>query len=729
MPKVKKNTRKRVVQQAAVKSIQVGCRVRPMSAWKIKLNEPVNTARSGSDGTVQDMCPFDQVLGKGLTNETVHDDFFAFQSPTRLGWVHNDDLATNLMRVIDAERNYPVILIFFAIVAIFYRKCYMRVYASANAKIVLMEKKASISSAMSTALNWKVSTNKIRQEKLNKIHEQMDTNEENESLDIDPDNELEKSDAQIQYELGLQIPPPLKLYELLYDENEQNKTLYFGIDQSKYEQLEKLLCSSLKITLNEYTNSTKKARQPDKFPLLEWQHFSEVLPFQDGIRLKELVQLVRKKILKNLGSHVLPVEELQAAEDYLQRIGAERIGGYKILLQMALPSLPFILASLALNTFKTWGDVMVFSSRSAMLNGVDTSSVEGLRVVQQTTLSFLALRGFFECIGMLCNFLRTKAAEKFSLPLRTAVMQGLLRQDIEYFDRQKLQPLIDAATEESGKLAWVLFRLPMEMVSCITGMVTASIMIYTLAPEMFVITFVPCIIMGTTHYFICRFMEKKWIRREKLRGSAKEKASELLNKIRTVREFAMEISESEKRSAIDAYSVEVETQISSFETCIWHTFGIFWAVQHGLVTHFGPEQIYKGSLQLGTLMAISDQMGRITWSLRHLLERSPVIFKALEPAQRISDILTAFGSIEGDPFQNKNVQENTVTNGFRRPKTIEGRIQFKNVRFSYPSDPRKKILRDLSFSTNPRCTDPKKRVRTIACKLFLSKHFRFDLFY
>ena len=50
----------------------------------------------------------------------------------------------------------------------------------------------------------------------------------------------------------------------------------------------------------------------------------------------------------------------------------------------------------------------------------------------------------------------------------------------------------------------------------------------------------------------------------KAKRKRKRKASELLNKIRTVREFAMEISESEKRSAMDAYSVEVETQISSF---------------------------------------------------------------------------------------------------------------------------------------------------------------------
>ena len=92
MPKVKKTARKRVVHQAASESIQGGCRMRPVNAWEIKrgnavsikLNEAVNTAHS--------MFSFE----KELTNETVHDDFFAFQSPTRPGWVHNDDLALSM---------------------------------------------------------------------------------------------------------------------------------------------------------------------------------------------------------------------------------------------------------------------------------------------------------------------------------------------------------------------------------------------------------------------------------------------------------------------------------------------------------------------------------------------------------------------------------------------------------------------------------------------------------
>ena len=117
----------------------------------------------------------------------------AFQSGTSLRWVHNDDLATNLMRVIDVERFYPLILMFFAFVMTFYYECFMKVYASANAKTVLNEKKALISSAMSTALNWKVSAKKIRQEKLDKIHTQLKNNKEKEKYEVDPDNELKKA--------------------------------------------------------------------------------------------------------------------------------------------------------------------------------------------------------------------------------------------------------------------------------------------------------------------------------------------------------------------------------------------------------------------------------------------------------------------------------------------------------------------------------------------------------
>lgn len=645
-------------------------------------------------------------------------------SNAKLKWVNEADLATNMMRILDVENNYPYILLFFSFVAIFYFTVFLKERFSRNAEMVLKERKALIGSAMSTALHWKTAAKKLREDKVKKIHEEIEKNKEHDNVDNDPDNELNKNDEQIEFELKQQIPQPSKIYEMLYDEKEENKALYFGIEQSKYNQVENLLRLSLQITLNNYVESTYQARKPKIYPLKKWQSFAEVLPFQDGVRLKELVQLIVKKVKKNIGSHVIPCDELKEAEDCLKKIGIERMNGFKILLRMAFPALPYVLLAVALNSLKIWGDVMVFASRSAMLNDIKFGSEEGLNVIKQTTLSFIVLRCFFECVGMLTQFLRSRSSKIFSLPLRSAVMQGLFRQDVEYFDRQKLQPLISAATSESGRLAWVFFSLPIEIISCVTGIVTSVSMIYSVAPDMLLVTLLPCIAMGTTHYLICKFMEKKWSRRHNLRKLAEEKTSELLHKVRTVREFSMEISEAEKRSALDAYSVEMENNISGFETCIWHGFGLFWAIQHGMVTHFGAGQVTEGVIQLGTLMAISDQMGRITWSLRHLLERSPLIFKAMEPAERICDILTAFGSIEGDPFQNKELlggntcneetRNKLKANGFRRPKRIQGKIEFKNVKFSYPSDPRKKILHGLSFASNPNANDPKKRIRTVA---------------
>ena len=118
--------------------------------------------------------------------------------------------------------------------------------------------------------------------------------------------------------------------------------------------------------------------------------------------------------------------------------------------------LPFVLASLILSAVKIWGDITIFSQIS-MLNGINVESEKGLRVVQQTTLSFLALRCLFECIGMLCQLMRSKAAAVF-IATTNCRYAG-------FYDRilsiliAKLQPLIDAATGESGRLAWVFFHL------------------------------------------------------------------------------------------------------------------------------------------------------------------------------------------------------------------------------------------------------------------------------
>ena len=113
--------------------------------------------------------------------------------------------------------------------------------------------------------------------------------------------------------------------------------------------------------------------------------------------------------------HILPAGH---QGNCLKKIGIERMNGFKILLRMAFPALPYVLLAVALNSLKIWGDVMVFASRSAMLNDIKFGSEEGLNVIKQTTLSFIVLRCFFECVGMLTQFLRSSKTVLLRLPRR-----------------------------------------------------------------------------------------------------------------------------------------------------------------------------------------------------------------------------------------------------------------------------------------------------------------------
>lgn len=80
--------------------------------------------------------------------------------------------------------------------------------------------------------------------------------------------------------------------------------------------------------------------------------------------------------------------------------------------------------------------------------------------------------------------------------------------------------------------------------------------------------------------------------------------------------------------------------------------------------------------------------------------------KALEPAERMCDLLGRESQIEGDPFSSD-------TKPLLAPDELQGKIDFEEVSFSYPKDPRTTVLKGLSFSTNPGAENGR-RIRSVA---------------
>eukprot|EP01048_Picozoa_sp_COSAG05_P011689 COSAG05_NODE_1119_length_5816_cov_7.262375_5_plen_258_part_00 len=78
---------------------------------------------------------------------------------------------------------------------------------------------------------------------------------------------------------------------------------------------------------------------------------------------------------------------------------------------------------------------------------------------------------------------------------------------------------------------------------------------------------------------------------------------------------------------------------------------------------------------------------------RQIIDMIPEIARTMQPLTRVATLLDTIPSIEPHP-------EHPASE--LRPSKFEGRIEFKNVDFTYPSEKQKQVLKDLSVVIEPR---------------------------
>ena len=610
------------------------------------------------------------------------------------------------------------------------------------AKIVKLREKEKLTTAMKTALAWRESALAKRKEDETKLD----------------DSESVKTQDQLDEELLTQMPSAEKLFELLYDVAEARHTTYFNVDKKLAADVSKLLRVATTRELNYVMDFLDMAK--GNKPLKPWMHMTEVQPYEDGTRLAELVQLITEHYVPRLRRakpcdaivHVLfcrarcfhdPETEkvvnpivLSRAQEVLYLDRSLRGQGYRILWNLYKLTLPYYVLSLLASMIKTAADTWMFAQQMKLLDAISsgggadkTTTAAALDAFLDQTVPFLIVRFFTEIVGICNHTLGAYSSSMFLRPLRAKLFASMMKQDVEYFDRKKTADLSRKMQSEAEQLSRVLYDLPKRIVTTLTRIVAAVYIIYSTCWSLAPFAVLPPLFLGALHLMICHVMWRCWHRREGLRSKLRETGSEILNKIRTVREFGMEVAESDLREAGDMYTVETSMNVKAAEDTVWHYNGFFWTIQSAVLLHQGAKQVGAGVISIGSLMAIKHQVHEIAWAFRELLAQTPEFAKSLVPLCEICSILGAKNRIEGDPFANSAAGVDSVSGdgvdtsvdtsvdaGARsllKPKRFVGAIEFKQVNFAYPKDPRKKILKKLSF-----CTDPQgkkgRKIRSIA---------------
>merc|ERR1711937_815509 len=110
-----------------------------------------------------------------------------------------------------------------------------------------------------------------------------------------------------------------------------------------------------------------------------------------------------------------------------------------------------------------------------------------------------------------------------------------------------------------------------------------------------------------------------------------------------------------------------------------------------LTTYLAGSYIAFGTLSVGQAIQAGSLANDLQHIIRSFFECAPELVQIFQPLGRVCDMLNAKPKIEPHPDSPPKL----------KPDSFEGEIEFKNVDFTFPSEPSKQILYDLSFKISP----------------------------
>merc|ERR1711959_511418 len=108
-------------------------------------------------------------------------------------------------------------------------------------------------------------------------------------------------------------------------------------------------------------------------------------------------------------------------------------------------------------------------------------------------------------------------------------------------------------------------------------------------------------------------------------------------------------------------------------------------------TYLGGWYVSVGTLTVGQAIQAGGLANDLQHIIRDFFECAPELVQIFQPLGRVCDMLNSKPKIEPHPDSPPKL----------KPETFQGEIESKHVDFTFPSEPSKQILHDLSFKISP----------------------------
>ncbi|MCO4821571.1 MAG: ABC transporter ATP-binding protein [Flavobacteriaceae bacterium] len=269
--------------------------------------------------------------------------------------------------------------------------------------------------------------------------------------------------------------------------------------------------------------------------------------------------------------------------------------------------------------------------------------------------------------------------------LKNEIYQQYQKLSLNFYKNNRTGDLMNRISEDVGKVRMYVGPAIMYTLNMITLFVVAMFYMFNKAPSLAFYTVLPLPILSVTIYYLSKKIHHRSTIVQEYLSKLSTFTQEAFSGISIIKAYAIEGQSNTAFNTLSNENRQKQIDLAKIQAFFFPLMILLIGVSNLLVIYIGGQQYITGEIKdFGTIAEFIIYVNMLTWPVAILGWVTSIIQQAEASQKRINEFLK---------------EEPQIKNLVETPTKIKGKIEFKNVSYTY-EDTNIQALNNVSFTVN-----------------------------